>query len=87
MAMTVKDLTEELKKSQGFVIFASFAVKNKDSGEITLEHRYMRQQFIPEDLEKSFENFGNMISKDLQESGANLVKSAEGIANKKLNRE
>ena len=80
MSTTVRDLVEELKKSQGFVVFASFVTKKED-GSLGLEHRYMRQQFVPEDLESSFKQFGSMISKDMVDSGANLVKSAEKIAN------
>lgn len=79
--MTVKELIEQLKKSQGFVVFASYVVKEGE--ELKLQHQYIRQQFVPEDLEASFKNFGDMVKKDLVDSGANLIKSAEAIANMK----
>ena len=82
--LTVMDIVEDLKKSQGFVLFASFAVKNEKTGEVVLENRYIRQQFIPEDLGKMFENFNGMVISDLKNSANDLVKTAEMIANTKL---
>lgn len=81
--MTVNDIVEELKKSSGFVLFVSFVIR-KENGDMELQHRYMRQQFIPEDLDKSFENFGQMVSRDLADSGTNLLKSAEKIVSQKF---
>ncbi len=79
---TVSGIVEQMSKSQGFVLFVSMLVK-KENGDIGLEHRYIRQLYIPEDLEKSFENFNALILKDLSESGENLIKSAERIVSMK----
>ena len=79
MAQSIKDIIEELKKSQGFLLFVSYAVK-KDNGEVILEHRYSRQQFVPEDIEKAHAEFKQMVAKDLADSGMNLIKAAQSIA-------
>lgn len=81
--LTVMDLVELAKKSQGFTMFLSVAVEDKEKGGIKLDHYMIRQQYIPEDLEKSFEHLKDMISKDLADSGIALIKSAEAIANTK----
>lgn len=78
--MTVKDVVQEMTDSSGFVIFVSF-LKRREDGTMGLEHRYMRQQFMPEDLAETFNNFKSLIQNDLKDSGYNLLKSAEGIVN------
>lgn len=81
--MTVNEIVEKLKTSQGFVLFVSY-MDRKDDGTISIEHQYIRNTFVPEDLEETFKNFTNMVSTDLKESGARLVNVAEKIANEKF---
>ena len=71
--LTVADVVEEMKESHGFVLFVSLLIKQAD-GSMALEHRYMRQTYVPEDLEKTFQSFNEMVLKDMAESGMNLIK-------------
>jgi len=80
--ITVMGIVEELKKSSGFVLFVSYAVR-QENGDVILENRYMRQQFVPEDLQKMFENFNGLVVGDLKNAAVELVKAAEAIANMK----
>lgn len=83
-ALTVTDVVKEMEASYGFVLFVSLLVKN-EKGEMSLEHRYMRNTYIPEDLAKSFESFQGMIKNDLKESSENIIKAAEAIKDMDLN--
>ena len=79
--MTVNELVEEIKVSQGFLIFVSYLTKDKD-GELKLNHRYLRQQLPPEDIGNSLKNFNAFILKDLKDSSAllsNCVEEAESL--------
>lgn len=76
--MTVKDVFNEMQESGGFVMFVTF-LKKREDGTMGLEHRYMRQQFMPEDLAETFNNFKSLLQNDLKDSGYNLLKSAEKI--------
>ena len=83
MEITVKDLIDALAKSSGFVIFVSY-MEPKPGAPNNIEHRYIRQQFLPEDLKASFDNFTGFLTEDLKNSGQDLVRSAESIANSKI---
>lgn len=80
--LTVVDIVEEMKKSQGYAFFVTLLVKKED-GSLNLEHRYMRQQFFPGDLKSSFEGFQSMIKQDVVSTGSDLIQAAETIANMK----
>ena len=84
--LTVVDLLEEMKASQGFIIFVSMLVKRPD-GTMELEHRYMRQQFVPEDLDKAFQSCKGMMENDIAESGMNLAKAQKAVSESKLETE
>lgn len=83
MEITVKGMMDELKASQGFVIFTAFTQKN-EKGDMEIQFRYLRQTFAPDDLEKTFEGVRGAISGDLKQSGMNMIKTAENIANQNL---
>lgn len=78
--LTVNEIVEELKKSQGFVMFVSFAKMNEDTKQIVIEHRYMRQQFIAEDLPEVSKQFRNMVSNDIAEVSMNMMRKAQEMS-------
>lgn len=77
--MTVMDIVNELKKSQGFLIFAAFIVRSEESLEPHLEFRYIRQQYSPDDIPSAFKEVKQMMTNDLNKSGNEVLRAAEQI--------
>lgn len=76
--MDVMKVVKEMEQSQGFVMFVAFVVPRPGQTP-GLEFRYMRQQYPLEDMKKAHEEFKGLMTKDMSESGYNLLKDAEKI--------
>lgn len=78
-ALTVMDIVSELRKSQGFLVFAAFIVKNEETMESNLEFRYIRQQYSSDDIPSAFKEVKVMMANDLKKSGNDVLRAAEQI--------
>lgn len=78
-SVTVLSIIEELKKSNGFLIFTAFVVKGEEGSDPHLEFRYMRNQYSSDDIPSAFKEIKTMLSNDLKKSGDEVLKAAEQI--------
>lgn len=76
--MTVNDVVKEMAQSQGFLMFTAFVVKDSNNMP-QLEFRFIRQQYPLEDMKAAFMEFKGLMTRDLNDSGYNLLEQAKKI--------
>lgn len=79
--MTLQDIVQLLRKSDGFVIFTG--VLNRETGK--LDFNYLRQQYNLEDLDQLFREFKSALDNDLNKSRETLNDTIKAIEESKLN--